>query len=337
MQQFWDSGIQFIVSFQAFSWLITPMKLFSFMGSELFYIFLLPVIYWSIDSALGLRIGFILLFNTWLNEFLKILFHDPRPYWYSTEVKAYASEISFGLPSGHAQTAVAVWGMIAYYVKRPWVWVVSVALMILIGLSRIFLGVHFPTDVLAGWLIGGILLFCFIKFWDPVAAWLNRLSFAQQILVAFLVSMGFIGTMQLAIFLLGDWKIPQEWLVNAAVAFPDGPAPDPLNINTVVSMAGILFGLSLGLAWTTRRGGFSTDGTFLQRCARILIGLIGLLILYVGLKLIFPSGKELLPTTLRYLRYGLVGAWVSAGAPWLFIRMKLAKPRQDSVNRLSYL
>lgn len=332
MQQFWDSGIQFIVSFQAYSWLATPMNFFSFMGSELFYILLLPILYWSVDSALGLRVGFILLFNTWLNELLKVVFHDPRPYWVSTEVQAYASETSFGLPSGHSQSAVAVWGMIAYYVNRRWVWVVSVALMVLIGLSRIFLGVHFPTDVLFGWLIGALLLMCFIKFWDPVTAWLKRLTFAQQILAALLVSLGFIGTMQLAISFLGDWTIPQEWLANAAVAFPEGPAPDPLNINGVVSMAGILFGLSLGLAWTARRGGFSTDGTFLQRCVRILAGLIGLLILYVGLKLILPSGKDFLPTALRYIRYGLVGVWVSAGAPWLFIRMKLANPGKNPVN-----
>jgi hypothetical protein len=131
---------------------------------------------------------------------------------------------------------------------------------------------------------------------------------------------------------LGDWTIPQEWLANAAVAFPESPAPDPLNINGVVSMAGILFGLSLGLGWTSRRGGFSTDGTILQRCARILAGLVGIVILYIGLKLILPSGKDLLPITFRYLRYGLVGLWVSAGAPWLFIRMKLAKPIRDSVN-----
>jgi len=156
------------------------------------------------------------------------------------------------------------------------------------------------------------------------------MSFAQQILVAFLASVGFIATMRLGILLLGNWTIPPEWLANAAIAFPEGPSPDPFNIDGVVSMAGILFGLSLGLAWISRRGGFSSAGTFLQRVARFLVGVIGILILYGGLKFIFPSGKDLLTILLRYLRYGLVRAWVSAGAPWLFIRMKLAKPRLRS-------
>jgi membrane-associated phospholipid phosphatase len=327
MQSIWDSGIQFILALQTIPGLVTPMEFFSFLGSEEFFLIMLPFLYWCVDAALGLRVGLILLFSTWLNDVFKILFADPRPYWISTDVKAYANESSFGVPSGHSQTAVAVWGMIAYYVNRRWVWFACVAVMVLIGLSRMYLGVHFPSDVLIGWLIGGILLFCFIKFWDPVAAWLRRLTFAQQVLVAFLVSLGFIGTVQLAILTLGDWSMPEEWLLNIAAAFPEGPVPDPVGLSGAITSAGTLFGLSLGLAWFTRQGGFSVEGSLGQRAVRFLVGLVGVAILYFGLKIIFPSGDGTLPYLFRYLRYSLVGAWVSAGAPWLFLRMKLAKPK----------
>jgi membrane-associated phospholipid phosphatase len=325
MQSFWDYGINIIVSFQNITWLVTPMAFFSFLGSEGFFLFVLPLLYWSVDTALGLRVGLILLFSTWLNDVFKILFNDPRPYWYSTEVKAYANETTFGAPSGHSQSAVAVWGMVAYYINRQWVWFTSIAAIFLIGLSRIYLGVHFPTDVLLGWLIGGILLLCFIKFWDPVAVWVRKLTFAKQSLVAFLASLGFIVIAELAILSLGNWTIPDTWILNAAVAFPEGPAPDPLNISGIISTAGTLFGLSLGLAWIARRGGFSATGTTGQRAARFLVGLAGLAILYVGLKVVFPEGEGMIPYGFRYLRYVLVGAWVSAGAPWLFIRLKLAQ------------
>lgn len=327
MQPFWDFGIYIIASFQNITWLVRPMTFFSFLGSEEFFLFVLPLLYWCVDTALGLRVGLILLFSTWLNEVFKILFHAPRPFWYSTDVKAYANETTFGIPSGHSQTAVAVWGMVAYYINRPWVWFTSIFAMFLIGLSRIYLGVHFPTDVLAGWLVGGLLLFCFIKFWDPVAVWLKKLTLAKQVLVAFLVSLGFIGLAELAIYSLGNWTIPDTWLLNAAVAFPDGPMPDPLNISGVISTAGTLFGLSFGLAWFTRQGGFSIEGSIGQRVARFLIGVVGVAILYLGLKVIFPSGEGIVPNIFRYLRYSFVGAWVSAGAPWLFIRMKLAHPQ----------
>ena len=335
MQLFWDSGLQLIQAIQTVPWLVLPMKLFSFLGSEEFFLFMLPFLYWSVDAALGLRVGLILLFSTWSNEVLKVLFHDPRPYWISTDVEALANESSFGVPSGHSQTAVAVWGMIAYYVNRRWVWALCVAVIALIGLSRIYLGVHFPTDVLVGWLAGGILLFCFIKFWNPVAAWLGGLTFGRQVLVAFLVSMGFIVVMQLAILSLGTWTIPGDWLRNAAAAFPDGPAPDPVVLEGAITTAGTLFGLSLGLAWFNSRGGFSTEGSIGHRAARFLIGLAGVAVLYIGLKFIFPSGEGALPYLLRYLRYGLVGAWVSAGAPWIFVRMKLAKSKRPSGDVLS--
>ena len=326
MQPFWDIGIYIIASFQSITWLVSPMAFFSFLGSEEFFLFVLPLLYWCVDTALGLRVGLILLFSTLLNDVFKILLSDPRPFWYSTEVKAFANETTFGIPSGHSQSAVAVWGMVAYYLNRPWVWFTSIAVMFLIGLSRIYLGVHFPTDVLAGWFIGGILLFCFIKYWDPVAAWLKRLTFAQQGLVAFVVSLGFIALVKLAILSLGNWTIPDAWILNAVTAFPEGPAPDPLNIGGVISTAGTLFGLSLGLAWFTRRGGFSVKGTAGQKVARFLVGVVGVAILYLGLKVVFPAGEGAVPNAFRYLRYSLVGAWVSAGAPWFFIRMKLAKP-----------
>lgn len=327
MQSIWDSGIQFILAFQTIPGLVAPMEFFSFLGSEEYFLIMLPLLYWCVDTALGLRVGLILLFSTWLNDVFKILFNDPRPYWISTDVKAYANESSFGVPSGHSQTAVAVWGMIAYYVNRRWVWVSCVAVMILIGLSRMYLGVHFPSDVLIGWLIGGILLLCFIKFWNPVADWLRRLTFARQVLVAFLVSLGFIAAVQLAILSLGDWTMPEEWLLNAAVAFPDGPEPDPVGLSGAITSAGTLFGLSIGLAWFTRRGGFSVEGSLGQRAARFLVGLVGLGLIYLGLKIIFPSGDGMLPYLFRYLRYSLLGVWVSAGAPWLFLRLKLARPK----------
>jgi uncharacterized membrane protein YGL010W len=58
------------------------------------------------------------------------------------------------------------------------------------------------------------------------------------------------------------------------------------------------------------------------------VGAVGILIFYVGLDVLFgliaPDGEALLPFILRYIRYTLVGAWVSAGAPWIFVRLKLA-------------
>jgi len=62
MQVLIDSGIAFIIALQSAvgNWFIAPMRFFSYFGNEEFFMLVLPLIYWSIDSALGLRVGFIL-------------------------------------------------------------------------------------------------------------------------------------------------------------------------------------------------------------------------------------------------------------------------------------
>ena len=130
-------GINLIVQFQGLgTWLAAPMKFFSFLGSEDFFFLVLPLVYWCLDSALGIRIGFILLTSNGLNNLLKMSMLGPRPYWVSDKVVGMASETSFGIPSGHSQIAAGVWGMCASHLRKAWAWVVAVLMVLFIGLSR---------------------------------------------------------------------------------------------------------------------------------------------------------------------------------------------------------
>lgn len=94
-------------------------------------------------------------------DWLKIYFERPRP------VDGLAETIGFAFPSGHATTAFAVYGFLAILLirmleTRVQKYLVALSLGILvftIGFSRIYLGVHYPTDVLAGFAIGAIWLF----------------------------------------------------------------------------------------------------------------------------------------------------------------------------------
>jgi len=73
MDTLFQTGVQWILSIQAMgSGLLLPMKILSFLGSENFFIFALPILYWSVDSALGLRVGAILLFTGGVNNLLKL-------------------------------------------------------------------------------------------------------------------------------------------------------------------------------------------------------------------------------------------------------------------------
>lgn len=326
MQAIWDFGIGLIQAIQGWGgWLELPMKFFSFLGTEDFFMLVLPALFWCIDMQLGVRVGFILLAGSTLNSAFKMAFQGPRPYWYSAGVKAFAAETSFGVPSGHAQTAVSVWGMIAARVKRSWGWIVAGLVAFFIGLSRLYLGVHFPHDVLVGWLFGGLLLWLTLRLWGPAAAWLKRLSPGRQVLVGLAASLLVLLPSLLAFFLLGTrWQTPPAWLDRAALALPGAALPLPYSLESDISNAGSIFGMAAGLVWLGRLGGFEMKAPFWKLALRYLVGLLGVLAIRYGLKAVFPAGETLLAYAFRYLRYALIGAWVTGGASWVFLRLKLA-------------
>lgn len=324
VQAILDNGIGIVVWFQSLGgWLLWPMNFFSLFGSETVLLVLLSIFYWSVDSIMGLRIVCVVLFTGGINGILKLSFHGPRPYWYSPQVKGLAAESSFGAPSGHAQLATGMWGMAAAMTRRRWVWPLALVAILMVGLSRIYLGVHFPHDVLAGWVIGTLILWAFVRWWDPLAAWVGKKKPGQQVLLAFALSMLIIVMGMIAFGSLRGWVLPQAWLDNARGAGAD-VMPAPVSLDTPVASAALLFGVLGGLVWMNSRTGYRSDGSPGQRSLRVVPGLIGILIIYLGLKAIFPGGDTILGYSLRYVRYALVGLWLSGGAPWLFQKLGLS-------------
>ncbi len=313
-------------------WLAGVMKASSFLGQEEFVMLFLPAIYWCWDSALGFRVGAILMLSNGVNTIFKLVFHAPRPYWVNPEVKAVSAESSFGLPSGHSQNAVALWGRLAVSLRRKWVTYTAAAIIFLIGISRLYLGVHFLTDVLVGWLIGGVLLWLVVHLEGPISAWLGPKQVGLQILWAFIAAITLILLGLVVRLAWGDWQVPELWITNAG-AQGLGQSIDPLKIDGLFTVAGTWWGMAAGYAWFTRRyGQFDAGGAWEKRGLRFAIGLLGLAILYAGLGQILPRSSDALGYTLRFIRYALLGGWVSAGAPWVFLRLKLTHLRPTPVK-----
>jgi membrane-associated phospholipid phosphatase len=331
MQTLIDYGIAVIIALQSMGdWLITPMRFFSYLGNEEFFLLVLPIVYWCIDSSLGLRVGMILVTSNMVNYVGKVLLIGPRPYWVSSHVHAlWTSETTFGIPSGHAQNSASIWGMFAVYTKRRWVWITAIALIFLIGFSRIYLAAHFPHDVILGWILGALVLWAFTRFWEPVSAWLLTKTLVHQIFIAFAVSFIFVVIGLGVATLRSNYQIPQTWMDNAMLANADVPAP--LDANDIFTSAGTFFGLGMGAAWIMSFGGYQASGPIQKRVVCYLIGLIGVLIFWMGLGEVFPRGDGFIFYTLRYIRYMLVGWWVTGGAPWVFMRFKLVERGISSI------
>lgn len=117
---------------------------------------------WLDFTALALSLGG----GAYLNYLLKVLYHRPRP-----DVPWAPPEAGFAFPSGHAMVSLTFYGMAAYLVVRrvlPWpkgwpVILLAVLLVGLIGLSRLYLGVHWLTDVIGGYLAGAVWLTALIS------------------------------------------------------------------------------------------------------------------------------------------------------------------------------
>ncbi len=220
---------------------------------------------------------------------------------------------------------MAVWGLIAASIGKPWTWIAALLLIFGIGLSRIVLGVHFYLDVLTGWLLGALLLWAFLRLEKPVGAWMNRKTVTAQIGLMFAISMGVLLVGRLILTFVGGWEIPVLWVQNAASAIIPGTEPiHPFSMSGIVSNAAVLFGFVSGAILMKARGGFEVRAALWKLVARYILGIVGVVVIWAGLDVIFPEGHDLVAYAFRYLCYGLAGAWMSLGAPWVFVRLKLA-------------
>lgn len=299
------------------------MAFFSFLGVESFYFLVMPALLWCYDVTVGFRVGIILLTSSTLNGVLKLALGMPRPFWISQKIEARAVETSFGLPSGHAQNAVSVWGRLALAVGSSRALAAAVILTGLISLSRLYLGVHFPLDILAGWLVGGVILAGFVRLERPVWRLFSALTSVGRVGVIVVLSL---GALWLGLSVLGQAvarSLPADWLPNIAFAQVDGQFIDPRSPESIFTTTGTFFGLALGGLLLRRWGGFRADGPWPTRAARYAIGAFGVSLFFFGLDFIGPGEGTSAFFWWTYARFALIGLWIAYLAPRLFAALGL--------------
>ncbi len=147
---------------------VTIGSILTLFGAEILVI-VAGFIYWNFDKEYGKYVGINIAMAVVWNPMIKNIFLRTRPYLANSEIKclkaveakAPIEDIAaqgYSFPSGHSMNAATIYGSIAYRGKKKWLWACAAVMIFLVGFSRVYLGVHFPTDVLVGWACGFILL-----------------------------------------------------------------------------------------------------------------------------------------------------------------------------------
>lgn len=265
--------------------------LVSQLGSEILYVALLLIGYWAFNKRESIIFTYVLVIAVLSNYWLKYFIANNRPptsYWLEG-----ADAPNYSTPSGHSQYSTTFFGWLSIRVKKWWMVLIGICLTVVIGLSRIYLGVHFLEDVLIGWGIGILTVVGMYYLEKPTREYLSKYKFEHLLLCVFLIGL----------------------LMLVVATFL--PAPPNDNFGAI---GGLTMGLALGLALENRYVRFSVEVHLGQRwrlVLRIVIGLVLVIGLIFGLAPILPT-EDILLRSVRYFLTAIVGIFV-----WPLIFKKL--------------
>lgn len=154
------------------------MRGLTILGGEGLYILVLPIILWGIHKKVGLRLTYVFFASMYLNAWLKDFIHLARPIGVPDIRSNFVSTGNgWSMPSGHAQGSMTFWVLLCQWTKQKWLWLIAMPLVFGIGVSRVYLGLHWPMDDFIGWGLG--LIFGLFGWW--IGTWWNYRRYAFHI------------------------------------------------------------------------------------------------------------------------------------------------------------
>lgn len=285
----------------------------TFLGDLEGYVLVVTAIYVAWDKRLALRLAVVTLLTTALNHALKTLIANPRPFvaegsqlenWAVSPARAARLAAEFSTPSGHAMASAAFYAYLYGCVRSRAVRAACVVLIVLIGLSRPYLGVHYLEDVLLGWLLGIALALLALRHVESLGERWARIPYPGQVAIAVGASLAL-------------------WLATRALD-PSASAPP----SAFLGYAGFLTGIAVAAPLETSRIGFDprpgSAGTKALRYGLAVALILGAL---SGLDALAGAlAREATPTgqILFYLRYFAAAVVAYLVCPLLFVKLGLA-------------
>ena len=262
----------------------------TYLGDEVAFMAIAIFIFWCVSKKDGyyiLSVGFI---GTIINQFLKLAFKIPRPWVkdpsFTIVESAREAATGYSFPSGHTQNSVGTFGAFAYIYKKKWVRVAMIALCVLVPLSRMYLGVHTPLDVLVSVGIAIVLIFAVRALMTLV----DRVPFGMYIFLGTMVLL----SLGLLIFVL---VLPTPVGAEALENHESG-------LENACTLLGATLGMIIAYPIEKKYINFDTEGKWYTQIIKVLLGLGIVLGVKAGLKVLFLL--FLPPLVERALRYAII-------------------------------
>lgn len=275
------------------------------LGAEIFVIAVIMLVYWCIDKRKGFKMMNVYFVSAAIVAGVKALVARPRPFnaYPDRVVSVGDPSTDYCFPSGHTNsvTTLAALSVREFPKARKVTIPVGIVAVLLVMFSRMYLGQHYPTDVLAGAACGVLIVILFGWLYDFLK---NREEFLAFVLApAAIVASVFIGIYA-----------------------------DPDFVDTALTLTGVMTSVYICYFIEKRIVRWNERATVLQNILKYVIGGAGAMLLYLPFELSALSDVTLWVTA--YLRFLLIGIWLILGAPMVFKALKLYKSEENTEKSL---
>ena len=290
-------------------------SLITHLGEETLFLVIAIFIFWCVDKRGGYYVLMTGLIGTVINQWLKIVCRVPRPWVLGAEAgfkpveSAFAEAGGYSFPSGHTQNIAGTFGSIFAFFKAKWLRISAIVIILLVSFSRMYLGVHTPSDVVVSLAVAAALVLVLY----PVFSSEERFNKYMP----YVVGVSVVLTVAYVIFVN---MLPAEEYVTDITISPDGTVHDPLGsaLKNGATLIGCMLGLLVVYPVDRLVIKFETEANWYSQIIKLAGGLGGVLIIKSGLstplKLLVGLFMENPDNVARAIRYFLIV--VFAGVVW---------------------